>query len=229
MRWPISAAILFLSATCWSQSLPFTVSDPNLQEDLEYLSNQINRNKEIINRLDVASETIVAVANTFTGVNSFESSTTFNGGVWMGGSEFRRAVSSTTWVKGGTTTQGSFYLAFATVTLTLSGLYPLEVQLACSGETASSAGVGISILYDGSNSAFGLGSQKGMWLTGNPDARTDFIPLVGTYPIRASEITAGSHTFAITWFGNSGDQLDWPSINAAVTSDCRFTVREVMQ
>ena len=67
--------MLLLASGAGAQSLPHTVQDPNVMENLEFLASQARQNKAGIN-------TINAGADTQNDPQVFNSSVTFNGGVW---------------------------------------------------------------------------------------------------------------------------------------------------
>ena len=140
-----------------------------------------------------------------------------------------QAVSSYTVVPAGSTSQGAYKVAFATVTLALSGNFGVVVNLSCSASVGRNDNeFGWSILYDGHNDKFGLSSTKGVLAVGDAylGEGTD---VSASFPIAASDLTAGSHSFALSFSGNPtfGPTVSWPSSGQGLSGSCRFGVNEI--
>lgn len=136
------------------------------------------------------------------------------------------AVSSYTFVADGSTSQNSYIVAFATVTVTLNGGYDLEVSYNCGVTLANQVHAGWSVLYDGQNNKFGLTSTTGANYVGGSTAG-QASALGSTFPIKRDEITSGSHTFALTILAQSGNSVTWPNAYDSKSSNCRFGVKEI--
>lgn len=158
--------------------------------------------------------------------NSYSFFMTYSTGVIAGNSSIV-SMSSYTVVPAGSTSQISYSLAFATVTLSVSGVYDLEVTLSCSGDVgANNIVAGWSLLYDGLNNKFGLGATTGIGKIGGTDADGDTL-MSGTFPIGRGEVTAGAHTFALSFASEAVSTVVWPATFGGLSTACRWGVKEV--
>lgn len=174
----------------------------------------------------------------FTGISSacaagfYLSSGTWSNGVTTGGgcvqpSFSGTAASSFTAVPSGSTTQTAFTLFYATVTLSLTGLYDVEATLMCNGNTGANNVTGAwAVCYDGSCSKFGQSGTIGAGAM-SPSNVTGGVNSSGVLPILSSEVSAGSHNFAVSFLAQPGNTFTWPGLYGSITNVCRFGVKEI--